>query len=310
MLLLLLPLALQARPLSVQQQNAGDQRQYSYHFMALEREVKLQFSFSHSSIRRNSNLVQVYVPEVMAQQVWAELQQQARAAGPYRLTPGPGRDLTNFQLVSAQRPSQQMPNQANTAQQQLRQQLLAFRTEYQQHQLKAAGYQLLQLPDNRQQITVDHVSIVEQSLTDIRPLTAALHSELLAGNQRQFVQFLLTWLQQIPPHPTAQREYGRYFKPPLTLLAEHYGDSASNVVLLATLLRSSLPHIKQAILYLPEHTLLALAIAAGPDELTVNLEGTTYLVLDPSDPRQPGLGAVATPLQLYIFNQFFAYRLF
>ncbi len=304
-----MPLLLQARPMTVQQQNVGDQRHFNYTFMAAEQQINLQFSLAHSRIRHSSNLVQAFVPEVVAQKLWAELQQQARAAGPYRLVPGPGGDRVNFQLLNSQPSNSQRPDQLSAEQQQLQQELLTFSQLYQQQQIETAGYQLLQLPDNRQQITVDHIKIIQQSQTDIVPLTATLREQLVAGNQRQFVQLLMAWMQQIPVHPTAQREFGRHFKPPLKLLIEHQGDSASNSVLMATLLRGNLPHIKQAILYLPEHTLLALGIAAKPGELTVTLEGTTYLVLDPADPSQPELGNVAQPLQLYLLNQFFAYRL-
>lgn len=309
LLLLLLPLLLQAGQLSVKQRVENNQRQFSYQFRALERDYSLQFSLTQASIRRNSNLVGVYVPEVIHQQLWRELQQQSRQAGPYHLIPDPERNGQNFQLRRSQVIASPLAEQAEKERLQLFQQLQQFSRQYQQQQLEAAGYQRLQLPDNRQLITVDHPEIVQQSLTDIAPIAQSAASQFNAGEQRQFIQTLLKWVQLIPTHPAERLEYGRTFTPPLQLLAEHQGDSASKTVLLAALLRSSMPTLKLAILYLPEHTLLALAIPAESADLTVLLQGTAYLILDPSAPDQAALGQVAQTQQVYIFNQFFAYRL-
>lgn len=310
LLLLLVPLRLHASTLSMQQRVEENQRHFSYQFQAQERDYRLQFSLTLASIRVNSNLVRVFIPEVFEQQQWRELQQQVRLAGPYLITPGGGRDGLNFQLKRSHVTTSPLAAQAETERLQLLQQLQLFSKQYQQQQLSAAGYQLLQLPDNRQQIMVDHPRIVQQSLVDIAPVAQSAASQFAAIDQRQFITILLNWVQLIPAHPTEQAEHGQTYTPPLQMLLEHQGDSASKTVLLAALLRSSQPSVKQAILYSPDRTMLALAIPAEPGELTVNLQGTTYLVADPSGPAKMLLGQVAEPQRLYIVNQYFAYRLF
>ncbi|WP_213999338.1 hypothetical protein [Arsukibacterium sp.] len=306
-LLLLAPL-LQANPLRMQQQVANNQRLFSYQFRAAEQDISFQFSLQPASIQRNENLVQVYVPDVLQQQLWRQLQQKAQEAGPYQVIPGAGQDWQNVQVRHFSLSSSARAQTAETERLQLQQQLRQFSRQFQQQYLNDASYQRLNMPDNRQLITVDHRKIIEQSAADIDPAAQTIVSQLNPANQRQLAALLLNWIQLIPAHPAEQAEYGHSFSPPLQLLRQHQGDSASKTVLLATLLRSILPNVKQAILYLPERTMLALAIPAEPDELTVNLQGTEYLIADPSGPQPLPLGDVTKLQKVFILNQFFDYR--
>ncbi|SNY60151.1 hypothetical protein SAMN06297280_0021 [Arsukibacterium tuosuense] len=313
LLLLLLAPLLQANPLRMQQQVANNQRLFSYQFRADEQDIGLQFALEPISIQRNGNLVRVYVPDVMQQQLWRELQQKARQAGPYQIIPeaGPvtGQDPQNFQVKYFYPSGSLRAQSANTERLQLQQQLRQFSRQFQQQYLSDAGYQQLTMPDNRQLITVDHRKIIEQSLADISPAAQTIVSQLNPTNQRQLAALLLNWVQLIPGHPAEQAQYGHSFTPPLQLLRQHQGDSASKTVLLATLLRSTLPTMKQAILYLPERTMLALAIPAEPGELTVTLQETDYLLADPSGLQPLSLGEVAKIQEVFILNRFFDYRL-
>ena len=280
---------------------------FRYQFPVLERDIRLQFSLDPGRIQHNRNVVQTYVPQRMQQQLWRELQLQASQAGPYRLSPGPGGDWQNFTLHHASTATLSQAEMADT--ELLQQELQQFSQQYQQQYITRMGYQLLLLADNRQLITVDHPEIIQQSLDDIAGVAQTVVSQLAAADQQQLITGLLTWVQLLPDHPAEQREYGRTFAPPLQVLRQHKGDSASKTVLLATLLRSNAPSLKQAILYLPQKTLLALAMPAGPNDLTVTLQGTVYLVVDPSAPEPTPPGQVAKLQEVYILNQFLAYRL-
>jgi hypothetical protein len=310
LLVLLLPSLLHAATLGMQQHTENEQRLFSYQFFAAEQAVRLSFSLQAASIVRNGNLVQVYVPQNMQQQLWRELQQQAQQAGPYRVIAGPDQDWQNFQLLHAFPNASPQAQQANAQRLQLLQQLQQFSRQFQQQYLSSAGYQQLTLPDYRQLIIVDHLRIIEQSLADITPLAQTLISQLDVSSQRQLIDILLSWIQLIPLQPAEQAEYGGSYTPPLQMLRQHQGDSASKTVLLATLLRSILPQVKQAILYLPQRTMLALAIPAAADDLTVSLQGTAYLVTDPAGPELTPAGKVAIQQKVFILNQFFDYRLF
>tara|TARA_Y100001951_G_scaffold104170_1_gene115010 strand:+ start:15 stop:956 length:942 start_codon:yes stop_codon:yes gene_type:complete len=305
---LLLPLLLQAQTLSMQQSVDNNQRTFRYQFRAQEQDIRLQFSVNPARIEDNSNLLQIYVPQRMQQQLWRELQLQASQAGPYRLTPGPDGDWQNFTLHHASAATLSQETMADT--EQLQQKLQQFSQQFQQQYVTRMGYQLLLLADNRQLITVDHPEIIQRSLDDIAVLTQSVVKQLETTDLRQLVATLLKWVQLIPNHPAEQREYGRSFAPPLQVLRQHQGDSASKTVLLATLLRSSTPGLKQAILYLPQKTVLALAMPVGPDDLTVTLQGTVYLVIDPSAEQALPVGQMSAIEKVYILNQYFAYRQF
>jgi hypothetical protein len=245
---------------------------------------------------------------MLHQQLWQELQRQASQAGPYRLIPGPGGDRQNFQLQHSHVAASSQATMENT--EQLHQSLQQFSRQYQQKNMTSQGYQQLLLADNRQLIMVDHLKIMQQSLQDISALTQNVVKQLDTSDERQLIATLLQWIQLIPNHPAEQREYGQSFAPPLKVLRQHQGDSASKAVLLATLLRSALPNLQQAFLYLPERTMLALATPAGADDLTVTLQGTVYLVADPTSAALSPPGQVAKLQKVYILNQFFAYRQF
>tara|TARA_B100001059_G_scaffold205005_1_gene214662 strand:- start:9346 stop:10287 length:942 start_codon:yes stop_codon:yes gene_type:complete len=304
---LLLPLLLQAQPLRMQQSVENNQRIFRYQFQALEQDIRLQFSLDPGRIQHNGNMVQTYVPHRMQQQLWRELQLQANQAGPYRLTPGPGGDWQNFTVHYAATATLSQATMAET--EQLQQKLQQFSQQFQQQYVERMGYQLLLLADNRQLITVDHPAIIQQSLADMAGLAQTVVGQLGAADQQQLITGLLTWVQLIPEHPAEQRQYGGTFAPPLQVLRQHQGDSASKTVLLATLLRSSIPNVQLAILYLPERTLLALAVPSGPDDLTVTLQGTVYLVVDPSATEPLPPGQLSKIQKVYVLNQFLAYRL-
>ncbi|MDX1536993.1 hypothetical protein [Arsukibacterium sp.] len=310
LLVLVLPLVLHADTLVMQQQTDNKQRLFSYQFRAAEQDIRFQFSLPVASIIRNSNLVKPYVAEVMQQHLWRELQQQAQQAGPYRVVAGPAQDWQNFQLLHAFPNASPQAEQANTQRLQLRQQLQQFSRQFQQQYLSNNGYQLQYMPDNRQRIIVDHLRIIEQSLADITPLAQTLVSQLDITSQRQLIDILLSWIQLIPLQPAEQAEYGRSYTPPLQLLRQHQGDSASKTVLLAALIRSLLPDVKQAMVYLPQRTVLALAIPAEADDRTVSLQGTAYLIADPSGPELTPVGTVELSQQAFVISQFFAYQLF
>ncbi len=303
----LLPLLLQAQPLSMQQSVDNNLRTFRYQFRALEQDIRLQFSLDPGRLQHNANMVQTYVPQRMQQELWRELQLQASQAGPYWLTPGPGGNWQHFTLHHASAAPLSQAAMAQT--EQLQQKLQQFSQQYQQQYLKRMGYQQLLLADNRQLITVDHPEVIQQSLADIAGVAQTVVEQLGVADQQQLITSLLTWVQLIPEHPAEQRQYGVTFAPPLQVLRQHQGDSASKTVLLATLLRSSIPNLPLAILYLPERTLLALAVPAGPGELTVNLQGTVYLVVDPSATEPLPPGQLSMSQKVYVLNQFLAYRL-
>ncbi len=291
---------LQASTLVVQQRITNDNRQLRYTFDSAAGQLNWQFVLANEAIRHNSTLLRPWMPANINEQLGATLQQQAYQAGPFVVEPGPAGDWQNFQLTGPD----------NDQRQQMRNTLLDLTKQFQQQKLAANGYQQVILADNTAQIRVDHLNVIQQSIQDVSPIAESAIDQLGATSQRQLIQLLLTWVQQIPADPVEHAEYGQSYRPPLRVLTEHQADSASKAVLLAAILRSCLPQLKQALLYTPGHTLLAIAIAPEPGDLTVTLQDTQYLPLDPAAQQQPLLGQVAQQHQLYIVNQYFAYRQF
>ena len=177
--------------------------------------------------------------------------------------------------------------------------------------LQQEYYYQLTLPLGEQVIVPDHQRLMQDSLTALLPVASALHPKLVTMTVRQSLAYLSHWLQQIPYQDLSDRQHsaGASFSPPLKLLQENRGDCDSKVVLLAALIRMLLPDIKLAIIYLPQHAVLAAQLPLQADDSSVTVDGREYLLLDPTGPAQLAPGQISQQYRIYTDNGQFAFRL-
>jgi hypothetical protein len=196
--------------------------------------------------------------------------------------------------------------------QQQQQRLLKLQEQaYQQYLAQGLHYQLT-TPQGGRYIIPDHVAILQQQLPVLKPIANAFINLYGQNNIRVIAAQVALWVQQIPYQDLSDRQLsaGAGFVSPWQLLHQHSGDCDSKAVLFAAIMQQIFPHIKLAILYFPDHAVIAAQIPAIKNETTVAIEGKTMLVIDATGPAETAIGTLAKPYQLYLHNGQFNYRLF
>src|SRR5690606_5481910 len=274
-LLLLTPLC-QAAPLRLMLQPSAQQLQFSYRFDVAGYTQQLDFSIDNTSLNTHFRQFRALKPALLQQYLWRDLRAHVAKYPGARLQRLPGKDALHYKL---QIDDNNLLQQLDTELQQLMSERTAFYLQQQYYYVQA-------LPWNARAIIPDHRRIMQDSLPDLLPVATAWHEKLAKVPTRQSLLALSAWIQQIPYQDLSdrQRSSGASFSPPLKLLRENRGDCDSKAVLLAALLRLLLPDVKLALVYLPQHAVLAVQLPVTPEDMTVNIEGRDYLLIDATGP--------------------------
>jgi len=155
-------------------------------------------------------------------------------------------------------------------------------------------------------IKPDHTRFADLSADSLKPLKPVILENVSIKNIRAVTAFILGFIQSIPYSTLESRvtSAGAGFNPPVKVLWENQGDCDSKVTLAAALLRSLMPRINIALLFIDNHALLGVNIAAEieSDEMVVEHEGITYLLAEPTGPALLPLGTVSATSQQAILQ--------
>lgn len=295
---LLLPAA--ASRLSLQQQQIPAGIEFSY-----QREQHPWFSFvlDPASLPAQTGGARRYSPAQAKAFVRQQLLHEAvkLAEQGVRLQLSPPAQPLSFQLSGP-------PEQLSKAQQQLQQ---LQQQAYQQYLQQGQFYRLTN-PLGASFIIPDHVAVFKQQLPLLKPVANAFIALYGQNNIRKIASQVALWIQQIPYMDLSDRSQsaGTGFVSPWQLLQQHRGDCDSKAVLFASVMRHIAPTMKLAILYFPDHAVIAAQIPAIKDELTVTIEGKPLLIIDATGPAEHAIGTLAKPYLFYLYNRQFNYRLF
>lgn len=149
--------------------------------------------------------------------------------------------------------------------------------------------------DNINAIKPNHVRFANESAEDLKPLKPLILEKVSIQNIRRVTNFALAFIQSIPYSTLESRidSSGTGFNPPLKVLWENQGDCDSKVTLTAALLRSLMPRLNMALVFIDNHALIGLVIPPIGDEITVSLDGLTYVLAEPTGPALLPLGKLA-----------------
>lgn len=297
---LMMPLS-QAAPLHLTLQPSPQQLQFHYRFDIAGQPQQLSFSVENASLSEHFRQFRALKPALLYQYLWRDLRSHVARYPGVRLQRLPPKDALSYKLQTADR---KLLAKLNTELQQLRAERMAF---YLQQQY----YYVLDLPWGEQAIVVDHQRVMHDSLPDLLPVATAWHHKLANVSSRQSLAALSSWIQQIPYQDLSDRQQssGASFSPPLKLLQEHRGDCDSKAVLLAALLRMLLPDVKLAMIYLPQHAVLAVQLPTTAADMTVTIDGRDYLLVDATGPALLTPGQISPQYRIYTDNGQFAYQL-
>ena len=153
-------------------------------------------------------------------------------------------------------------------------------------------------------IKPDHARIIAESGAELGDAAEAL-LQAAGGDEiepRQLLTYLLAFVQSIP-YDKLQSDDGNRgtgYLLPRQVLSDNRGDCDSKVALLATLLQYLRPEINQALIFIPNHALLGVAIPAQAGEESLNVGGESLLLVEPTGPAELPPGQLGPESQLYI----------
>lgn len=160
-------------------------------------------------------------------------------------------------------------------------------------------------------IKPDHIRYASESQTALLPVAQAIYSKLNPNSDsREYINLLLSWIQSIPYNSLENRleSNGAGYAPPIDVLNDNQGDCDSKTTLAAALIRALIPNMPLAIIYLPDHALLAASIPHRQTDPVKHIDGTAYLLMEPTGPTLMPLGEIADKSARHISAGMFSYE--
>lgn len=156
--------------------------------------------------------------------------------------------------------------------------------------------------DNQAGVKVNHIDIANDSVTDFKSLKSIILEKVSIKNIRKVTNYVLAFVQNIPYSPLESRisSSGAGFNPPAKIIWENQGDCDSKMTLTATLLRALMPRIDMAMIFIDQHAFIGIAIPPQAGEITVEDQGITYVLAEPTGPALYPLGSLAPESELAI----------
>lgn len=166
-------------------------------------------------------------------------------------------------------------------------------------------YQHFTTHDQQTGIKVDHVNIAQDSVADLKILKPIILDIVSIENVRKVTNFVLSFVQSIPYSTLESRltSSGAGFNPPAKLLWENQGDCDSKMALTATILRALMPRIEMAMIYIDQHAFIGIAIPSKANEVSIEYQGVSYLLAEPTGPALYQLGSLAPESELAIAQE-------
>ena len=165
-------------------------------------------------------------------------------------------------------------------------------------------FQYFTPPDGQLAVKQDHVRIALESRSTVAPLAEQLKQQGSSEPEarQKTVAEMLAFIQSIPYKQldSLNGRQGKGFLTPRQVLEQNRGDCDSKVTLMAAMLAQLFPELKQAMVFVPGHALLGVALPAKPGEATLSWEGETYLLMEPTGPAQLAMGQLAPTSKTFI----------
>ena len=165
-------------------------------------------------------------------------------------------------------------------------------------------FQYFTPPDGQLAVKQDHVRIALESRSTVAPLAEQLKQQGSSEPEarQKTVAEMLAFIQSIPYQQldSLNGRQGKGFLTPRQVLEQNRGDCDSKVTLMAAMLAQLFPELKQAMVFVPGHALLGVALPAKPGEATLSWEGETYLLMEPTGPAQLAMGQLAPTSKTFI----------
>lgn len=277
-------------------QQVGETIEFSYEWQDQNRQPQtLAFALNQTDIASLPTTQRNYQPAVAQRHVVVSLFHHARTFDPkeVRIDIRPNGELIDIEVSS------RFPEKIAEYRTQMREREQQAYDEY----LYKNYYERYKTQMNEKAIKPDHLRYVDESTRALIPLSQALYEKLDASSDaREYINLMLTWIQSIPYSTLTDRvaTNGSGFLPPISLLNQNKGDCDSKTVLAAAIIRAFLPNVPMRMVFLPNHALLAVSLTSQGQDQTINVDGSNYILMEPTGPSKLMLGQAGDESMLAI----------
>lgn len=142
----------------------------------------------------------------------------------------------------------------------------------------------------------DHARIAKRYQPAMLPVAKAFAGKIKNKTQRQRLNYILTFFQNIP-YDTLQNRYtsnGAGFQTPYGLLNANRGDCDTKSVALASVIKNLYPDARVMVVFIPGHAFVGIDIGdrkAG--DAALNIDGSTFVLAEPVGPGLFPFGKIA-----------------
>jgi hypothetical protein len=173
-------------------------------------------------------------------------------------------------------------------------------------------YQQFITHDQINAIKPDHARFANIASIDLKPVKPRVLEKFSIKNIRKITNYILGFVQSIPYATLESRvtASGAGFNPPLKLLWENQGDCDSKVTLTAAIFRTLMPRIKMILVFIDNHALIGIEVPVDAEDQTINIDGVSYVLAEPTGPSLFNLGEIAQESKLAIGNGHYTAELF
>lgn len=258
--------------------------QWRDHFNASR---SINFSLPKDKAQDQYRSVKKYMPEIVQRYVYIELMKKAQKIDPREASVRIKKVGKDFNIVV----SSQSPEMLEK----WRAVMKSNREEAYSKYLEENYYTKYQNHLGQTGIKPDHLRYLRESRELLMPVAQAFFEELgKGGDTRDYVGLLLSWIQNIPYNELEDRlvSNGAGYSSPVEVLTTNLGDCDSKTTLAAALMRALFPNLKMAILYLPNHALLAANVANKETDEFIEIDGYKYVLIEPTGPALLTVGDI------------------
>ncbi len=204
----------------------------------------------------------------------------------------------SVQLVTSRARNQEQQTQLEQYKRRLREYYNERWIDY----LDSNFYESISLPPGERGIIPDHAAIASEMENVIKPLINAIGEQLGDNTQRNYINYVTSFLQQIPYNELTNKldSRGDGFTPPNQLIYYNQGDCDSKVTLMTAIMRNIINNAKMAIIYLPEHAVFGINISKRDSDTTIEHEGIQYVLVDVTGPAAMPAGTVGEDTEFHI----------
>jgi hypothetical protein len=282
--------------------NNGQKTTFDYSWRHQDKSYQLNFSIENTSLNNMPRSPARYSKRVFQDTVYAKVMAVAKEIDPTIAT-------VSVRKNNQSALSYNVRSRSEAKGQEILDKLSQAFDQAEQDYWQDNLFTLYASPNGKTAIRHDHAKYTQLSSDALSTIVREIKAlQQNPRDVREFLQIALSWIQTIPYNTLEDRlnSNGAGFASPRDVLLQNQGDCDSKSTLMAALVRAYNKRLSVAMVYLPEHALLAIGMNPLPGEVSIRIENTAYVLVEPTGPAQLAIGEVDKATNMALLNQQFS----